>query len=110
MNKMGYRGRGYSRKYPGNGPFRDLPPWQRPGWLYGAGAEVMEATDPYTCQRLPWLPRRWWTYTEVKQGQTLTPSCEQSKQIIGQQITAAENQIITLRKRLVEFESEDKTE
>lgn len=23
--------------YPGNGPFSDLPPWERPGWVYGRG-------------------------------------------------------------------------
>ncbi|MFX0045497.1 MAG: DUF5320 domain-containing protein [Candidatus Hermodarchaeota archaeon] len=31
----GGRGRG---RWPGNGPFRNLPPWQRPGWLYGPGS------------------------------------------------------------------------
>jgi hypothetical protein len=24
-------------RYPGNGPFRDLPPWERPGWKFGRG-------------------------------------------------------------------------
>ncbi|MGQ9514487.1 MAG: hypothetical protein ACUVTL_05495 [Thermoproteota archaeon] len=24
--------------WPGRGPFSYLPPWQRPGWLYGRGA------------------------------------------------------------------------
>jgi hypothetical protein len=24
--------------WPGNGPYNNLPPWQRPGWLYGRGA------------------------------------------------------------------------
>jgi hypothetical protein len=110
MKKMGYRGRGYGRNYPGNGPFRDLPPWQRPGWLYGAGAGVMAATDPYTCQRFPWLPRGWWAYTDMKPGQTLMPSAEQSKQIIGQQIAEAESHIAALRKRLAELESGEKAE
>jgi len=37
---MGYGyGRGGRRGYwPGNGPFRNLPPWERPGWLYGPGS------------------------------------------------------------------------
>jgi hypothetical protein len=26
------------RGWPGRGPFSYLPPWQRPGWLYGRGA------------------------------------------------------------------------
>ena len=35
---MGWRGRGWSSTWQGRGPFSDLPPWQRPGWLYGRGA------------------------------------------------------------------------
>lgn len=35
---MGWRGRGRSGPWPGRGPFSYLPPWQRPGWLYGRGA------------------------------------------------------------------------
>lgn len=40
---MGYGRRGGGMGYgagrwPGNGPFRDLPPWERPGWLYGPGS------------------------------------------------------------------------
>jgi hypothetical protein len=34
---MGGRG-GWSGPWPGRGPFSYLPPWQRPGWLYGRGA------------------------------------------------------------------------
>lgn len=36
----GWRGRGGGRvgPWPGRGPFSHLPPWQRPGWLYGRGA------------------------------------------------------------------------
>lgn len=60
---MGYRGR--RGRYPGNGPFRNLPPWQRPGWLYGYGrgrgyGRGYSYTSPYTCARFPWLPRWWW--------------------------------------------------
>ncbi|WP_455364525.1 DUF5320 domain-containing protein [[Eubacterium] cellulosolvens] len=35
---MGWRGRGMYGPWPGRGPFSNLPPWQRPGWLYGRGA------------------------------------------------------------------------
>lgn len=72
---MGYRGR--RGRYPGNGPFRDLPPWQRPGRLYGYGrgygnygrgmgyygagyGRGYGYTSPYSCARFPWLPRWWW--------------------------------------------------
>lgn len=30
--------RGWSGPWPGRGPFSYLPPWQRPGWLYGRGS------------------------------------------------------------------------
>jgi len=69
---MGYRGR--RGRYPGNGPFRDLPPYQRPGRLYGYGRGMgygrgygyysagygRGSVSPYSCARFPWLPRWWW--------------------------------------------------
>jgi hypothetical protein len=36
--KMGWRGRGTAGPWPGRGPYSNLPPWERPGWLYGRGA------------------------------------------------------------------------
>ena len=41
MRRRGGRGRGRSGtqgSWPGRGPFSHLPPWQRPGWLYGPGS------------------------------------------------------------------------
>jgi len=85
LHIMGYRGR--RGRYPGNGPFRNLPPYQRPGWLYGYGRGMgygrgyglgygrvgynrglgygrgygyYGSTSPYSCARFPWLPRWWW--------------------------------------------------
>ncbi len=71
---MGYRGR--RGRYPGNGPFRDMPPYQRPGRLYGYGRGMgygrgyryygagygrgYGSVSPYNCARFPWLPRWWW--------------------------------------------------
>ena len=74
---MGWRGggRGRSGPWPGNGPFRNLPPWQRPGRLYGRGfgygyggfgygrgayGRGYGGVSPYSCARFPWLPRWWW--------------------------------------------------
>ena len=83
---MGWRGRGGGRSgpWPGRGPFSYLPPWQRPGWLFGYGRGVgygyggvgygrglgygrgigygygRASYNPYVCQRFPWLPRWWW--------------------------------------------------
>lgn len=56
---MGWRGRGRSRLWPGAGPFSHLPPWQRPGWVYGYSSRGA-FYDPSICQRFPWLPRGWW--------------------------------------------------
>lgn len=58
-NKMRY---GRRNRYPGNGPFSDLPPNQRPGFLYGGGrGRGYRGTDPTRCARFPWLQRWWWT-------------------------------------------------
>ena len=83
---MGWRGRGGGRSgpWPGRGPFSHLPPWQRPGWLFGYGGGPgygywgggfgrgvgyggvvgygypRGAYNPWVCQRFPWLPRWWW--------------------------------------------------
>ncbi|RLF13636.1 MAG: hypothetical protein DRJ66_07490 [Thermoprotei archaeon] len=48
---------GWQGPWPGRGPFSYLPPWLRPGWLFGRGA----------CRWLfgfPWLfyPYRTWPY------------------------------------------------
>lgn len=50
---MGWRrgGRGgWFGPWPGAGPFSYLPPWQRPGWLYGPGAcwWFWSGLTPYT--------------------------------------------------------------
>lgn len=55
---------GRRNQYPGNGPFRDLPPTQRPGYLYGGRGRGYRGTDPTKCARFPWLPRWWWTNPE----------------------------------------------
>ncbi len=69
---MGWRGRGWtggwgwSCPWPGRGPFSYLPPWMRPGWLYGFGRgwglRWWWGYNPWVCARFPWLPRWWWAY------------------------------------------------
>ncbi len=48
-NGRGCRGFG---NWPGRGPFSNLPPWERPGYLYGRGACMYLAqpvnTEPIT--------------------------------------------------------------
>lgn len=39
MRYGNFRGRGRNQgRWPRNGPFRHLPPWERPGWIYGCGS------------------------------------------------------------------------
>ena len=56
------RGRGgWVGPWPGRGPFSYLPPWQRPGWLFGRGACWWLFGWPYWygpwSYYLPWFPR-----------------------------------------------------
>jgi hypothetical protein len=62
---FGWGGRGWSGPWPGRGPFSYLPPWQRPGWLFGFGRGLGWRWNPWACARFPWLPRWWWAYTSI---------------------------------------------
>jgi len=54
---------GWTGPWPGRGPFSYLPPWQRPGWLFGRGA-CWWLFGPYTWGMWgPWYGyARHWTY------------------------------------------------
>ena len=70
--------------YPGRGPFNDLPPWQRPGWLYGKGA----------C---------WRRYqSELKPEDEATLLTEQ-KTVIEEQITNMHETLEKIQRRLDEL-------
>ena len=61
------------------------------------------------CQRFPWLPRWWWSdpdYQGVYPPKALTP--ENERQLIEEQITAAENHIKALRTHLDSLKVEKK--
>jgi hypothetical protein len=116
--KMGYRGR--RGRYPGNGPFRDLPPWQRPGWVYGRGRGYgmgYYTGDPTKCARFPWLPRWWWanpdyqgTAPPATYGAPVTPpttSVEQERDFLSQQMKYLEEELEAIRGRLEELRSEE---
>ncbi|TDA42291.1 MAG: hypothetical protein DSO07_00110 [Thermoproteota archaeon] len=52
--------RGWWGPWPGRGPFSYLPPWQRPGWVFGRGA--CWYLWPYLWSYY-WYPRSaWWPY------------------------------------------------
>lgn len=53
--------------WPGKGPFRNLPPWERPGWIYGrccclilasSSKEVLEKEKEILKQRLEEVEER----------------------------------------------------
>jgi len=67
------RGWGWFGMWPGRGPFSYLPPWQRPGWLFGGFGRLFWAQyspwalyNPWVCARFPWLPRWWWAYPQYQ--------------------------------------------
>lgn len=121
---MGYRGR--RGRYPGNGPFRDLPPWQRPGWVYGYGRGYGRGyglgygytVDPTKCARFPWLPRWWWANPDYR-GTVPVPPADASgaaptfappdeRSFLQDQTKYLEQELAAIRKRLEELGSEEK--
>jgi hypothetical protein len=106
---MGYRGR--RGRYPGNGPFSDLPPWRRPGWVYGYGlgyGRAYATGDPSKCARFPWLPRWWWTNPDY-QGvvpapaagdATAVPVPTDERAFLQSQMKYMEQELEGVRKRL----------
>jgi len=77
--KMGWRGRGQARQWPGRGPFSNLPPWERPGWLYGRGA----------C---------WYLYGPQRTMPPIEPKDEVA--LLTQQKTTLEEQLKTMQETL----------
>ncbi len=109
---MGYRGR--RGRYPGNGPFRDLPPYQRPGWLYGYGrgrgygyygtgyGRGYSYANPSSCARFPWLPRRWWTDPKYGSSGPYTPTLDTSAELerLQAERTALEKDIEEMKRHV----------
>jgi len=101
---MGWRGRGgRGGPYPGRGPFSELPPWQRPGWLYGYGAEPRYTVDPTKCARFPWMPRWWWANPDAVPYTGIMPTPEQEKQYLEQTVESLEEELESIKKRLEEI-------
>jgi hypothetical protein len=119
MRNMGYRGR--RGRYPGNGPFRDLPPGQRPGWLYGYGRGYgyygrgmgyygsgydrgYGYTRPYSCARFPWLPRWWWADPKYGSSWPYPPTPDTSAELdrLQTERAALERNIEDMRRHVEE--------
>ena len=84
---MGWRGRsgGRSGPWPGRGPFSYLPPWQRPGWLYGRGAcwwlnaPQLQSTVPQTSPVT--MPQTSFPSTMIPKDQEITMLESQAKML-----------------------------
>lgn len=107
---MGYRGR--RGKYPGNGPFRDLPPWKRPGWSYRYGVEQGDLGDPLKCARFPWLPRLWWANLDPAGRYPAPPvaSMEDQRKFLEDNMKVLERELSEIKKRLEDLDSQKATD
>jgi hypothetical protein len=106
---MSWRGQGrggWSGSWPGRGPFSSLPPWQRPGWLYGRGA-CWWFYKPYLQTNIQPVP-------SVEQQPQISPivptmplmptlTKEKEKQMLEQQLGFVEAHLDAIRKRLEEL-------
>ena len=117
--RQGRRGR-----YPGNGPFSDLPPQQRPGWVYGYSrgyglgyGRAYPAGDPSKCARFPWLPRRWWANPDYQGTVPVAPAtgdapaapvAPDERAFLQDQMKYLDQELAGIRKRLDELGSEEK--
>ncbi len=81
---MAQRHRG-ATNWPGAGPYSHLPPWQRPGWLYGRGF----------CRQL--------YYTQPPIQAPITPQDE--KAILTEQKEIMQEQLKTLQERLDQIQT-----
>jgi len=101
--KMRY---GRRNRYPGNGPFRDLPPYQRPGYLYGGRGQGYMGTDPTKCVRFPWLQRWWWAdpSSENLSAGTVPPNAPLSEKVfLENQLEYMVKEMEQIRNRLAEM-------
>lgn len=74
---------GWHNHWPGRGPYVHLPPWRRPGWLYGRGA----------C---------WWRrgqYHPMKPEEEITLLTEQ-KALIEEQQKATQDMLQRIQERI----------
>ena len=90
---------GRRNRYPGNGPFRDIPPYQRPGFLYG-NERVYLGTDPTRCARFPWLQRWWWANPEAGEAPLVLAS---EKEFLEAQLSYLNRELEQINKRLEEI-------
>jgi hypothetical protein len=92
----GYGRSGGRGRWPGNGPFRDLPPWERPGWLYGRGSCWYMGYRPSTSAVVP-------SFSTVNDLQAL----QSQKDLLEKQIQSLQDSLKNIEKRLSETQKEE---
>ncbi len=90
------RGCGANRQgaWPGNGPFRHLPPWERPGWIYGPGSCWTLGLRGVPVTSTPWFSQV--TDIEVLKSQ---------KDALESQLNSLKQSIEQIEKRIKELET-----
>jgi hypothetical protein len=95
------RGRGgWGGPWPGRGPFSYLPPWQRPGWLYGRGA-CWWLYNPNLELTIP--PSATSALIPPTQPFVSAPTKEEEIQMLEGQMKDLESYLDAIRKRLEEI-------
>jgi Family of unknown function (DUF5320) len=114
---MGYRRRAYFDQWPGNGPFNHLPPWQRPGQIYGGrGYGRGRGANPQACARFSGLSRWWWVnpaYTyqlPTPNPQDEIAALEECKKDLGEEKASIEQEINDLETNLKELKTKLESE
>jgi Family of unknown function (DUF5320) len=86
------RGNCWTGQYPGRGPYNNIPPGQRPGWLYGRGA-CWQLYGPYN------------QITPIKPEDEIT-LLNQQKELIENQLKTTEETLQKIQQRLEELKKQ----
>ena len=95
---MAWRRGGRRGSYPGRGPFNHLPPWQRPGWLYGPGSCWWLYGGPVSTTGYPILPQNINTQDEMKLLTEQRKMFEDQIEVIKENMQKIENRLNQLSK------------
>ncbi|MFX1558974.1 MAG: DUF5320 domain-containing protein [Promethearchaeota archaeon] len=92
----GYGRSGGRGRWPGNGPFRNLPPWERPGWLYGPGSCWYMGYRPGVSSIVP-------TFSSANNIQAL----QSQRNLLEEQIKSLQDSLENIEKRLSEIQKKE---
>ncbi|KXH76379.1 MAG: hypothetical protein AM326_07110 [Candidatus Thorarchaeota archaeon SMTZ-45] len=92
----GYGRSGSRGRWPGNGPFQDLPPWERPGWLYGRGS----------CWYMGYRPGIDYTVQPFSVANNLQ-SLQSQKKLLEEQIRSLQDRLKNIEKHLSEIQKQE---